>query len=95
MSSPVADSCSLREGGQVCIACGQEADVCVHQVTLTVLLFFKSHIACIRFSFPVSPEKIWKVGCFQVGRPPSQTHSRTVPDCFHQLPAVPSESQVE
>lgn len=40
MSSPVADSGSLREGGQVCTACGQEAGVCVHQVTLTVLPFF-------------------------------------------------------
>ena len=40
MSSPAADSWSLREGGQFCTACGQEADVCVHQVTLTVLLFF-------------------------------------------------------
>ena len=63
MSSPVADSRSLREGGQFCTGCGQEADVCVHQVTLTVMLFFffKSHIACICFSFLVSPEKIWKV----------------------------------
>ena len=63
MSSPVADSGSLREGGQVCTACGQEAGVCVHQVTLTVLpfFFFQSHITCICFSFPVSPEKIWKV----------------------------------
>ena len=40
MSSPVADSRSLREGGQFCTGCGQEADVCVHQVTLTVMLFF-------------------------------------------------------
>ena len=40
MSSPAADSWSLREGRQFCTACGQEADVCVHQVTLTVLLIF-------------------------------------------------------
>lgn len=50
MSSPVADSRSLREGGQVCVACGQEADVCVHQVTLTVLPFFFNPILPVSVS---------------------------------------------
>ena len=50
MSSPVADSRSLREGGQFCTGCGQEADVCVHQVTLTVMLFFLNPILLVSVS---------------------------------------------